>query len=226
MNCPNLPPDDPRSHSQLLDRSLFRIALPWPPQRADGTRIDPEFSIEVVRDRGGGNTDPRYGPNSPNPTISVYRRPHLQIAAPLSAAHHGVRAAGVRRVDRAPRCRQPGLSNGQLMSEEVEIGKRRAEQLAALLQGANLKSPSYRVTWRDESATATGVDDYAMRHDHRPRGGEVGARSTNSTRIASGSIANTNRPNARWIGFAPTLRNRYPACFVRSISASRPLTSS
>ena len=50
MNCPNLPPDDPRSHSQLLERGLFRIALPWPPQRPDGTRIDPEFTIEVVRD--------------------------------------------------------------------------------------------------------------------------------------------------------------------------------
>jgi len=75
MNCPNLPPDDPRSHSQLLERGLFRIALPWPPQRPDGTRIDPEFSIEVVRDPGGCNTDPRYGLNSPSPTISVYRRP-------------------------------------------------------------------------------------------------------------------------------------------------------
>ena len=32
-----------------------------------------------------------------------------------------------------------------------------------LLQGANLKSPSYKVTWRDESAKATGVDDYAIR---------------------------------------------------------------
>ena len=55
------------------------------------------------------------------------------------------------------------LSNGQVMSEDADIGKRRAEQLAMLLQGANLKSPSYKVTWRDESAKATGVDDYAMR---------------------------------------------------------------
>ena len=55
------------------------------------------------------------------------------------------------------------LSNGRAMSEETDIGKRRAEQLAFLLQGANLKSPSYKVTWRDESAKATGVDDYAIR---------------------------------------------------------------
>ena len=32
-----------------------------------------------------------------------------------------------------------------------------------LLQGANLKSPSYKVSWRNESAQATGVDDYVMR---------------------------------------------------------------
>jgi hypothetical protein len=50
MNCPGLSPDDPRSHSLLLERGLFRIALPWPPVRADGVPLDPEFTIEVVRD--------------------------------------------------------------------------------------------------------------------------------------------------------------------------------
>ncbi len=55
------------------------------------------------------------------------------------------------------------LSNGQRMSEDADMGKRRAEQLATLLQGANLKSPSYKVSWQDVSAKATGVDDYAMR---------------------------------------------------------------
>lgn len=74
-NCPTLPADDPRSHSLLLDRGLFRIALPWPPKRADGTRIDPEFTIEVVRDPSGCNLDPVYGLQSANPTISVFRRP-------------------------------------------------------------------------------------------------------------------------------------------------------
>jgi hypothetical protein len=74
MNCPNLPPDDPRSHSLLLERGLIRIALPWPPQRPDGTRIDPEFTIEVVRDPSGCNNDPIYGLQSANPSISVFRR--------------------------------------------------------------------------------------------------------------------------------------------------------
>ena len=49
------------------------------------------------------------------------------------------------------------------MLEDADIGKRRAEQLAMLLQGANLKSPSYKAIWRDESAKATGVDDYTIR---------------------------------------------------------------
>jgi hypothetical protein len=75
MNCPTLPGGDARSHSLLLERGLFRIALPWPPRRADGTTIDPEFTIEVVRDPTGCNLDPVYGLRSPNPSISVYRRP-------------------------------------------------------------------------------------------------------------------------------------------------------
>ena len=75
MNCPNLPPDDPRSHSLLLERGLIRVSLPWPPRRPDGTRIDPEFTIEVVRDPSGCNMDAVYGINSANPSISVFRRP-------------------------------------------------------------------------------------------------------------------------------------------------------
>ena len=75
MNCPNLPAADARSHSLLLERGLFRIALPWPPTRVDGTPIEPEFTIEVVRDPSGCNTDPVYGLRSATPTISVFRRP-------------------------------------------------------------------------------------------------------------------------------------------------------
>jgi hypothetical protein len=75
MNCPTQPADDPRSHSLLLERGLFRVSLPWPPRRVDGTAIEPEFTIEVVRDPTGCNLDPVYGLRSPNPSISVFRRP-------------------------------------------------------------------------------------------------------------------------------------------------------
>jgi hypothetical protein len=55
------------------------------------------------------------------------------------------------------------LSNGQTMVEESAIGKTRAEQVAMLLQGANLNAPSYKVAWRSEAAAATGVDDHLSR---------------------------------------------------------------
>jgi hypothetical protein len=76
-NCPHLPPEDPASHSLLLERGLFRVFLPWPPKAADGSTIDPEFTLEVVRDPTGCNTHPEYGLTSANPRVSVYRRPRI-----------------------------------------------------------------------------------------------------------------------------------------------------
>jgi len=55
------------------------------------------------------------------------------------------------------------LSNGQTLVEAEGIGKRRAEQVAMLLQGAGLSAPSYRVRWQDQAATPTGVDDHLLR---------------------------------------------------------------
>lgn len=75
QNCPTLPAGDPASHALLLKRGLFRVFLPWPPKAADGTPIDPEFEIEVVRDPTGCNLSQVYGLKSPDPMISVYRRP-------------------------------------------------------------------------------------------------------------------------------------------------------
>jgi hypothetical protein len=77
-NCPSLPQDQESSHSLLLQRGVFRVALPWPPAvRPDGTRVEPEFTIEVVRDPTGCNSDPQYGLNSADPHISVFRRPRM-----------------------------------------------------------------------------------------------------------------------------------------------------
>src|SRR5690554_4172229 len=60
-NCPNLTRGVESSHSLLLERGLVRVALPWPPRGPDGEEIEPEFSLEVVRDPSGCNTDPVYG---------------------------------------------------------------------------------------------------------------------------------------------------------------------
>jgi hypothetical protein len=90
-NCPNLPQGEEASHSLLLERGLFRIFVQWPPVAADGSPIDPEFELEVVRDPTGCNTSEEYGLNSEHPMVSVYRRP--RVAANLrfvATANFGV----------------------------------------------------------------------------------------------------------------------------------------
>src|SRR5579872_5165491 len=68
-NCPNLPQEKEESHSLLLERGLFRIALPWPPVTSSGQPVKPDFRIEVVRDPTGCNQNPA--------SVSVYRRPRV-----------------------------------------------------------------------------------------------------------------------------------------------------
>jgi hypothetical protein len=75
QNCPHLPSAAADSHSLLLQRGLFRVALPWPPRDSQGTVVTPEFTIEVVRDPTACNTHPVFGLHSEQPTLSVYRRP-------------------------------------------------------------------------------------------------------------------------------------------------------
>jgi len=68
-NCPNLPQEQEKSHSLLLERGLIRVFLPVPKNA--------EFTINMVSDPTGCNTSPIYGLNSPTPTVSVYRRPRM-----------------------------------------------------------------------------------------------------------------------------------------------------
>lgn len=88
-NCPNLPKADPKSHSLLLERGLFRIALPWPPKTLGGATVEPEFTIEVVSDPTGCNTSSDFGLKSATPTISVFRRPRPAANMRYFEAHFG-----------------------------------------------------------------------------------------------------------------------------------------
>lgn len=74
-NCPDLPQDLSSSHSLLLDHGLFRIARRWPPVDLRGKLLQPDFDIEVVRDPTGCNSSTEWGLKSPQPAVSVYRRP-------------------------------------------------------------------------------------------------------------------------------------------------------
>jgi len=76
-NCPDLPRGEAKSHSLLLNRGLFRVALPWPPKRVDGSTVDPEFTLEVVSDPTGCNLSSTYGLASKTPKVSVFRRPRM-----------------------------------------------------------------------------------------------------------------------------------------------------
>ncbi len=81
-NCPDLPQDKEESHSLLLERGLFRIALPWPPVTASGQLFKPDFRIDVVRDPTGCNKNPA--------SISVYRRPRVAANLQYIALATGV----------------------------------------------------------------------------------------------------------------------------------------
>ncbi|MBV9742790.1 MAG: hypothetical protein JO099_03430, partial [Acidobacteriia bacterium] len=81
-NCPNLSQEKEESHSLLLERGLFRIALPWPPRTASGQPIKPDFRIEVVRDPTGCNRN--------SASISVYRRPRVAANLKYIARPGGV----------------------------------------------------------------------------------------------------------------------------------------
>ena len=55
------------------------------------------------------------------------------------------------------------LSDGQTMTEREAIGRKRAEQIAALLKGAGLTDVKYDVRWKDVAMQADGVDDASRR---------------------------------------------------------------
>ena len=84
-------------------------------------------------------------------------------AGALTAILNFARSANAREIEIVGHRGAVHLSNGQTMVEESAIGKKRAEQIAMLLQGANLKGPSYKVSWREEAAAADGVDDHLSR---------------------------------------------------------------
>jgi len=145
-DCPNLPAGDPAAHSLILARGLIRVFLPWPPRRPDGEAIEPEFTLEVVRDPTGCNLDPEYGLTSDNPTVSVYRRP--RVAANLkyvTAADFGVGAFSIK--DSSPSARDPDtgrLVNMNMMADAREPTLKTQAVSAALTHLQAARPPSAR----------------------------------------------------------------------------------
>ena len=84
-------------------------------------------------------------------------------AGALTSILNFARTANAREIEIVGHRGAVRLSSGQTMVEESNIGKTRAEQIAMLLQGANLKGPAYKVSWREDAAAADGVDDHLSR---------------------------------------------------------------
>jgi hypothetical protein len=145
-NCPNLPQADPGSHSLLLERGLFRVGLPWPPKRPDGSPIDPEFTLEVVRDATGCNLDPQYGLTSANPTVSVYRRPRPSANTKYTT-HQGFGVNPFIGKNGMPAQRDPVTNRPTSMNLMSDA---RAPSLAAQAQDAALNHLQVRTPLSDE----------------------------------------------------------------------------
>ncbi len=148
-NCPNLPMADAASHSLLLDRGLVRVFLPWPPRARDGSIVEPEFEIEVVRDPTGCNLDPEHGLASKTPTISVYRRPRpVANLKYVTAAAFGVGPFNAK--DAQPAARDPDtgkLVNMNMMADAREPTLK-TQALAAIATHLEAPPPSAAVLQR------------------------------------------------------------------------------
>jgi len=89
VDCPSKgPASSPAAHSLLLRKGLFRVFLPVPKQTNDLSAVglpphEVEFTVSVVHDPNGCNTDPAYTTHVDPVTqevtqmVSVYRRPRM-----------------------------------------------------------------------------------------------------------------------------------------------------
>ncbi|HEX4278073.1 MAG TPA: hypothetical protein VHZ74_22120 [Bryobacteraceae bacterium] len=141
-NCPSLPQEKESSHSLLLKRGLFRIPLAWPPRNADGSAKPVEFTIDVVRDPTGCNTSAQYGLKSPEPTVSVYRRPRItaNLKYVLSGATPIVLKTG-RLADVDPETGKPVSMNLMTDAREATLSTQAVNAIMGHEQAKNRPTP-------------------------------------------------------------------------------------
>jgi hypothetical protein len=131
-DCPHLQAEDAAAHSLLLTRGLIRVALPWPPRDAADAPLPVEFSLEVVRDPTGCNTHPKYGLESPQPTVSVYRRPR-PVANTKYLTHGNFGVGPFIAKSGLPALRDPdtGLPTSMNMMADARVSTLKAQAQAA-----------------------------------------------------------------------------------------------
>jgi len=89
-NCPANPQAQQQSHSLLLNKGLFRIALPIP--------VDAQYTLKVLSDPYGCETNPTYDSRTIDgvlrQVVSVYRRPIIAANLPFANAVPSGTSAG------------------------------------------------------------------------------------------------------------------------------------
>jgi hypothetical protein len=129
-----LPFEPPRPPGPSMGRLAFSYPSDPPAKPGDGPK---DFTIEY--DFNG---------------LVVFRHPRS-----LEAIMNYARSIEAKRIDITGYRGASLLSNGEKLIEAADIGKRRAQQVAELLQGAGLTAIEYRVRWRDEAARPNGRTD-------------------------------------------------------------------
>ncbi len=132
-----LPELDPSCNTILPAEDRYNLTFAPPPAAA----TTEEFTVPYDFDGMVGFSHPRY------------LTPVLSYAKAIDAQE--IEIVGYRGGAR--------LSDGRTLLEDAGIGRRRAEQIAMLLKGAQLDGPTYKVSWHDEPPHVTGKDDYLTR---------------------------------------------------------------
>jgi hypothetical protein len=200
-NCPTLPQEDPASHSLLLNRGLIRVFLPWPPRKADGVRVEPEFTIEVVRDPTGCNTDRQYGLTSSNPTISVYRRPRMAANLKyVTAAAFGVSPFIVKNGQPAARDPETGALVSMNMMADAREPTLRTQAVSAAV--THLQHDGELSRSQIDRIVAFESQIYAAQRTHRRAGSLVesgGPPALGPAALAGGSTGTLGNNTTRFV---------------------------
>lgn len=194
-NCPHLPAGDAAAHSLMLSRGLVRVALPWPPRDAEGEPLPVEFTLEVVRDPTGCNAHPVYGLDSPQPTVSVYRRPR-PVANTKYLTHRNFGVGPFIAKSGLPTVRDP--ETGEPVSMNI-MADARAPTLAAQAQDAarshlelrsGLAAEDLRRIVGFEEQIYAAQAFHALAGDLAERGGPAGFGPANLAAAPAGVLGN------------------------------------
>jgi hypothetical protein len=113
----------------------------------------------------GGRAPPAPPPPGPR-AIDIHfdfdRGVSFRHPGDLSSVLRAAREVGARRIKVTGLRGAHALSDGTMLRESPEIGRRRAEEVAALLAGAGLQ-PAAEVSWKDGISEADGIDDWRTR---------------------------------------------------------------